>query len=270
MKKTLYITDLDGTFLNSKGELSHFSASTINALIKKGMIFSYATARSIVSAGKIVKDLCLNVPVIVHNGIFIMDPKTSNIDYGSYLNNDNAKSILKTLYSNKVYPFSHSIIDGEEKISYVIEYINSHTKDFVQERKNDKRLRKCSIDNMCDGDVFHFTCIDDETKLKRMYDMFKNDFQCIYYEDMYSKKMWLEILPKNITKGASILKLKELLNCDRVVCFGDGVNDINMFEVSDESYAVKNAKDEIKNIATGVIASCDDDGVARFLKEIFK
>ena len=56
MKKTLYITDLDGTLLNSKGELSHFSASTINALIKKGMIFSYATARSIVSAEKIVKD----------------------------------------------------------------------------------------------------------------------------------------------------------------------------------------------------------------------
>jgi len=60
--------------------------------------------------------------------------------------------------------------------------------------------------------------------------------------------------------------LKKLWNCDRVVSFGDAVNDIPMFEISDECYAVENAVDELKAIATGVIESNEEDGVAKWLK----
>lgn len=49
--------------------------------------------------------------------------------------------------------------------------------------------------------------------------------------------------------------------------FGDGKNDIDMFELADESYAVSNAVPELKEAATGVIASNDEDGVARWLLE---
>ena len=63
------------------------------------------------------------------------------------------------------------------------------------------------------------------------------------------------------------MRLKEYLGCDRVVAFGDQNNDIDMFEVADEAYAVENAVEELKAVATGVIASTDDDGVAHFLRE---
>ena len=43
-----------------------------------------------------------------------------------------------------------------------------------------------------------------------------------------------------------------------------------MFELADEAYATANAADEIKKMATDVIGSCEDDGVAEFLKERFK
>ena len=49
--------------------------------------------------------------------------------------------------------------------------------------------------------------------------------------------------------------------------FGDGKNDIDMLELADEAYAVANAVDELKAIATGVIRSNNDDGVARWLTE---
>ena len=45
--KTLYISDLDGTLLNSQGKISDYSIKTINNLINEGMIFTYATARSL-------------------------------------------------------------------------------------------------------------------------------------------------------------------------------------------------------------------------------
>ena len=54
-------------------------------------------------------------------------------------------------------------------------------------------------------------------------------------------------------------------NCERVISFGDSMNDIPMFEISDESYAVKNALDELKKYATGIIESNEDDGVAKWL-----
>ena len=57
------------------------------------------------------------------------------------------------------------------------------------------------------------------------------------------------------------------LNVQKVVVFGDGRNDIDMFKIADESYAVKNAVDDLKNIATGVIDMNDNDAVAKWLKE---
>ena len=65
----------------------------------------------------------------------------------------------------------------------------------------------------------------------------------------------------------SLQKLKELWNCDKVVSFGDAINDIPMFEISDECYAVENAVDELKAHATGIIESNDNDGVAKWLLE---
>ncbi len=40
-----------------------------------------------------------------------------------------------------------------------------------------------------------------------------------------------------------------------------------MFEISDECYAVKNAMPELQGIATGIIESNDNDGVAKWLLE---
>ena len=39
-----------------------------------------------------------------------------------------------------------------------------------------------------------------------------------------------------------------------------------MFEIADESYAVENAVDGLKKIATGVIGNNNEDCVANFLK----
>ena len=48
--KTLYVSDLDGTLLNSNTALTDTTIETINALVEEGMEFTFATARSITSA----------------------------------------------------------------------------------------------------------------------------------------------------------------------------------------------------------------------------
>ncbi len=47
--------------------------------------------------------------------------------------------------------------------------------------------------------------------------------------------------------------------------FGDGENDVDLFEAADEAYAVANAADVLKAVATGVIGANDEDGFARWL-----
>ena len=52
---TLYISDLDGTLLKSDETTSEYTEKVINHFIENGEYFSYATARSIFTASKVVK-----------------------------------------------------------------------------------------------------------------------------------------------------------------------------------------------------------------------
>ena len=53
----LYVSDLDGTLLRSNEVTSEYTNYVINSLVDKGMIFSYATARSLITAKKIIYDM---------------------------------------------------------------------------------------------------------------------------------------------------------------------------------------------------------------------
>jgi len=77
--KILYVSDLDGTLLRGDEKTSAYTNSTINSLAETGMCFSYATARSFVTAAKVSKGLNAKFPVIVYNGAFIVDNETGEI-----------------------------------------------------------------------------------------------------------------------------------------------------------------------------------------------
>ena len=48
--KTLFISDLDGTLLTKEGKVSAYSSERLNAMLDRGMLFTYATERSADSA----------------------------------------------------------------------------------------------------------------------------------------------------------------------------------------------------------------------------
>jgi len=263
--KTLYISDLDGTLLKNNLTISEFTADVVNELTNKGMIFSYATARSIVTAAAVTNGITVNIPVIVHNGAFVMESGTKKLLVSNFLSADDAEDMLEVLLKNGIFPMVNCFINGKEKISYCQEHMSNGVEEFIKSRPDDIRLNPVSVDELVAGEVFHFTCIDCAKKLKKIYEEYKGKFQCIYYIDIYTGNPWLEILPKNVTKGKAILELKRILGCERVVAFGDGENDIEMFEVADECYAVDNASDVLKKVADGIIDSNERDGVAKWL-----
>lgn len=111
------------------------------------------------------------------------------------------------------------------------------------------------------------TCIETPEKIKLFYDKYKDIYHCVYQKDIYSDEQWLEIMPKDVTKASAVQKLKQITQRDYVVVFGDGINDLEMFGIADECYAMSNAEPELKAAATKIIESNDNDGVARWLAE---
>lgn len=268
--KTLYISDLDGTLLGSDEKISDFTANTLNSLIEKGLLFSYATARSYVTAGKLTKDITARFPLILYNGAFVLDNVTGQPIITNFFADSDVWPVVETLLENSVYPLVYHYKDSTEKIAFIEEKSTQEMKEFLATRQGDVRRRPVEDekDFYCHN-TYYITCIDSEEKLYPLYQQLKDNpaANVIYQKDVYSGRQWLEIMPAAASKANAILMLKEKLGCDRVVCFGDGKNDISMFSICDEKYAVANAVDELKAMATAVIGSNNQDGVARWLAE---
>jgi len=266
--KTLYVSDLDGTLLRHDESLSDFTIQTINALAEKGMLFSYATARSITTASRVTKGLSSRIPVILYNGAFIRRPETNELLASNFFGEE-FSAVLDDLMKHNVYPIVYSLEDGVERYRYWVEMSTPGMQLFNNSRAGDPRETPVhKAEALYLGSPFYMTCIDTTEKLASLYEKYREQFHCVLHHDIYSGNQWLEIMPKMTSKANAIRQLKELLGCDRVVVFGDGKNDMDMFAIADECYAMENAVEELKSMATATIGSNDEDGVARWLQGV--
>lgn len=264
--KTLYVSDLDGTLLRSNERTSDYTNAVINDLVKKGMVFSYATARSYVTSHKVTEGLVVNIPLITYNGAMIIHNADGSFLHKNFFGAD-IGAVLQDLFCHGISPIVYAFIDGEEKFSYCRAKCTEEARHFADSRRDARNRPVADEKALLQGESFYITCIDDEKKLAPFYEKYKDIYHCVFQRDIYSGAQWLEIMPAEASKANAIRQLKEQLGCDKLVVFGDGKNDIDMFEMADESYAVENAVQELKDMATSVIADNDSDGVAHFLSE---
>ena len=269
--KTLYISDLDGTLLRNDQKTSEYTNNVINALLKKGVCFSFATARSFGSAKNAASGITASFPLIVYNGAFIIDSNTKEMLLENFHSSEESTSMLSELLEANIYPVVYAYIEGNEKFSYLPDKINGATSDFIESRKNDFRNTPIETEqDLFKGKIFNIACIGEEEKLQPFFEKYKDTYHCVYQKDYYTNEQWLEIIPKAASKSNAIKKLAEILSCDKIVAFGDGLNDIDMFELSTEAYAVSNAVEPLKEIATDVILSNEEDAVAKWLSQNIK
>ncbi|MCU6713260.1 HAD family hydrolase, partial [Paenibacillus sp. J5C_2022] len=140
--------------------------------------------------------------------------------------------------------------------------------------KGDTRFRLIQDYKECLHDnIITINAIDSINQLEVAYKEYVNEKRCTCHfgPDIYTPGFnWLEISSNHATKKEAVLYLKEKFDYKRLICFGDNLNDLSMFEVADEKYAVENAHEILLNRADKIIESNNCNGVARFLRSIFE
>lgn len=270
----LYISDLDGTLLRRDTSLSDYTAKVLTKLIDEGMQFTYATARSLVSAQRVLaaKGLQVNfpVPVIVYNGVCIRYASSGKILSLENFSREEKEKLFLFLQKNDLHPFVYSFLGNEEKLRWMKEAEKTGMA-YLKDRRGDPRLEKAiSEKELLQGRVFYFTCIGRKEQLepvfacREQYPFARFTLQ----EEIYRPgEYWLEIMPAGASKASALERLRKYMHFRKVVVFGDGENDIPLFQAADEGYAVSNAAEPLQKAADGIILSNEEDGVARWLSE---
>ena len=115
--KTLYVSDLDGTLLRGDVRTSPFTNRVINELTERGMLFSYATARSYLTASSATSGLTARIPLITYNGTLVRDNSSGELLLSYFFTRWEAEELLKALLENGISPIVYTY-DGQEHFSY--------------------------------------------------------------------------------------------------------------------------------------------------------
>jgi hypothetical protein len=277
--KHLYITDLDGTLLRADETIEPAARKKLADMLSKGLNFTVASARSVVSIKEVLADLPIKLPVIEINGAFISDLHT-----GEHLKiNAIDRDILPRLYNSIKEATCHSFMstyNGFEDCLYHPEIANPGIEFYYQNRKDnkDKRLRPTNNPDECFNDyVVAFTVINEPHILKQLADkiarLYPRKLTTHLFENPYSPQWWwLTIHDKNACKSKAAAELAKLygFGTDELTVFGDGYNDVEMFKKAARAIAVQNASEKLKSLAHKTIGPNHQSSVINFIEKEFQ
>lgn len=196
--KVLYVTDLDGTLLNTRDRISPYSIRVINHLVEQGMIFTYATARSLVSASVVTQGLSTQIPVITYNGALIIHPSTGEVISSIHFTAEEQKKVRLLLQKKQIYPLVYSYIEGREQVSWYQDQENEGIKRYLSLRKGDRRLRPLHKNHdeagaaLYAGDIFYYTCIGTKEQVQPVYEALRDHpaYTCTLQQELYRPEYW--------------------------------------------------------------------------------
>lgn len=263
MSVKLIAIDLDGTLLNDKKEISLRTLDALKKASKKGVYVVLASGRPIKGMINLIKTLELDNSVnyaISFNGAAINRNDTLEAIYNCSLKIDEVLKIEEFAKNNNVH--SHAFINGECVLEEEGEYSNLES----TINKLDLIYKKYSEFSQSDV-VNKYMFADEPQKLKEIYPLLPKELFA-KYTIVFSAPFFLEFLNKETNKGKALKYLCEYLNIspNEVMAIGDEENDLSMLEYAGYKIAMGNANPKLKEIATYITNSNNDDGVGKVVE----
>ncbi|MEG1887458.1 MAG: HAD family hydrolase [Oscillospiraceae bacterium] len=264
--KTLYISDLDGTLFRNDAKLSDRSRNIINDLVADKVNISLATARSISSAADALDGLYLSLPAVMMNGVFLTDINTKEQKSVCYFEKKAAKAVVDAFEMHDRPPFVYSYTDDidTQYTAYHCEY----ERNFIEIRKKRYRTFEQVSEYKFSDNIIYINAIDEPEIINKIAEDIKNipGISFEHYPDTYSGHLdFIEVFSDKAGKWNGIQRLKEKYGFQKIVAFGDNLNDMEMIKNADIGICVENSHPELLKCADIVIDSNENDGVANWL-----
>ncbi len=271
--KTLYISDMDGTLLQNNGKMSEYTKEKLNEFYEKGIPFSVATARSMVSATPLLEGVHFAAPIVLMNGVFVYDTETKKAVKYHEIAHSVIQKILNCFYEKNLHPFMFLYSDDYKLSIKYTEFDNEGMKEFYDMRVdmlNGRFTQTDDLTNIENGQhpvyINYYALpefLDDVVlKLKEIPEI---DFA--YYKDSYSNDWLIEIYSHTASKANGAKEVAKIIGADSITAFGDNLNDLVMLGGADTAVAVKNAVPQVKEIANVIIGTNTEDSVVKYIEE---
>lgn len=275
-ERILFLSDLDGTLLRPDATLDPDDARRINALTAQGVMISYATARTVQSVKYILGDLHFteaSPPISLMNGVFLRDMARGKYLDCAAFSRQTAEYLIARFAEINLHPFIYSVDDAGGLMTYYREITCSAMNGFMQERvtRYQKPFRRFIDASEIDGTIVYLCLIAAKPNISRAVQLIeqhlqqteKPDIRFTCYRDHYDPDVWyLEVFDVRASKRHAVEELRRRMHADRIIAFGDNLNDLPMFEAADLRVAAKNANPHLIEAADEIAA----DGVVTWIE----
>ncbi|MEE0865890.1 MAG: Cof-type HAD-IIB family hydrolase [Clostridia bacterium] len=286
----LIAVDLDGTLLNSYGEVTDYSKKTIKKLIENGIKFIIASGRPIDSIKTIANEIGSDEYFIAGNGAIIYDMKKDKIIYEKYLSKSKVLEIIKmceknsigynvytdktilttSLKYNVLYYYKENLKKSEDKKTNI--HIVDDMYEYVENLKEVKFLKI----TICDENKSVFNSILKKIKNIRGIDILDISHMSRKVinqgtEEVAIEYYYTEITLSNVDKWTAIESLVEKLNIkkEEVIAIGDNMNDKKMIENAGLGIVMEGSTPAVTEVADEIAPSNNEDGVVKILQKYY-
>jgi len=260
------VCDMDGTLLNSKRDVSENNIRAMRELKEKGIEIILATGRTDLHVKDAAHRLGVSAPVISLNGGMIRQLASQEVLYYKYIPEIADRRIAEvcikenydciTYSSNFVYYRKNS-----ERIKLFHQYNDRVHSSF---RVPLKEINQ--VDDLPLGEILKFLIWNINPQERIQFIEEHNQEEQLTM--ISSEHNALDIMARGISKGKALQFLSDKMgfNLKKTVVFGDNYNDISMMKLVGCAIAVDNAEPQVKQVATYVTRSNDEDGIAYAIK----
>jgi len=262
MKYKLIASDMDGTLVNDKSELTERTKAAIINTVNAGVLFVTATGRPFCNVQTVNELFDKDMPFIVFNGAAAYMGKSEKLLFERFLDFDLAAEAFNI---GQKIGIPQILWTGPQL------WANHRCEETIQYAKFSKGLEMSIVTDLTaiKGEVPGISkvlWIDDPASIKglsaEMRAHFGNRLKCVS-----SMAHFLEFVSIDAGKGAALAEIGRLFGIDKseMIAVGDAYNDACMLEYAGFGVAVENAPDDIKAICDYVTLSNNDDGVAEVI-----
>lgn len=255
----LIATDIDGTLVTDGGnELNPEYYPVILKLRSQGVQFVAASGRQWVSIERLFEPIKEKIFYVSDNGAYIGCHGRSLYSYE--MEPQLVEAIVKDV---REIPGLEIMTEGlnsafletkdEKFLSWLIDCYKFQVEQVDDVLKTGEPVIKVSI--YAEKNV--------EEAARSIYEKYKDKLKIAIAGDM-----WMDCMSKGVSKGAAIRILQESLDIkpEETMCFGDQLNDIEMLNQAYYSFAIGNARKEVKEAARFQADTNKRDGVLKILK----